>query len=198
MNQAADHAGERAKPRHAAWRSAPIAALDRPRPGNMRFILHDSPQEFRIVITGDLAGSQVQSLEWAWETGKSILRGRALVVDICGITTADSAGGELLRRMRDSGAHVTPALELRPEGFPSLAGATPGPRVRRRIPCGAARGIVRRLLPAVLAVTRDRLATGVCPTEAGKFHRLNLWRLATAPPAASSDIERRSAREVVK
>ena len=56
MNPAAYQAGERANPGAAVRRSASTVALDSPRAVDLNFMLHDSPQEFRIVITGDLAG----------------------------------------------------------------------------------------------------------------------------------------------
>jgi ABC-type transporter Mla MlaB component len=78
---------------------------------------HDSAQAFRFVLSGELAGDAVQQLEWAWETAKSILAGRDLIVDVSGIANADRSGGELLCRMRESGARLTAALPPVSGGF---------------------------------------------------------------------------------
>jgi ABC-type transporter Mla MlaB component len=79
----------------------------------MELYQHDSPTLFRFVLRGDLAGDRVQNLEHAWATAKSILDRKELVVDVSGITDADTFGMDLLSRMRESGARLTAAL--RPE-----------------------------------------------------------------------------------
>ena len=72
----------------------------------MEMFQHDSAGSFEFVLRGELAGDCVRELERAWETAKSILRGRELAVDISGITDADGAATGLLARMRESGAHL--------------------------------------------------------------------------------------------
>jgi ABC-type transporter Mla MlaB component len=71
---------------------------------------HDGPTVFRFVLRGKLSGVQVQELDHAWNTAKSILSGKELVIDISGITDADPAGVDLLSRMRESGARMIAAL----------------------------------------------------------------------------------------
>lgn len=71
---------------------------------------HDSAAMFRFVLRGRLNGDQVQDLECAWTTAKSILAGKDLAVDISGLVDADRAGLDLLFRMRTSGARLTAAL----------------------------------------------------------------------------------------
>jgi ABC-type transporter Mla MlaB component len=106
---------------------------------------HDSATMFRFVLRGELIGDWVQDLEHAWNTAKSILGGKDLVVDISGITKADSLGVDLLSRMRESGARLTAALPpesedlLRSLGVPMEA---PGGRrgsTRARRPLSFAR-----------------------------------------------------------
>jgi hypothetical protein len=75
---------------------------------------HDSATTFRFVLRGELAGKQVQELEHAWNTAKSILDGKALVVDISEITSADPAALELLSRMQATGACLRGALPSGP------------------------------------------------------------------------------------
>ena len=78
---------------------------------------HDSATMFQFVLRGELIGDGVQDLEHAWNTVKSILAGKELVVDISGITNADTAGVELLSRMRESGARLSAALPPESEAF---------------------------------------------------------------------------------
>ena len=78
---------------------------------------HDSATTFQFVLRGELIGDRVEDLEHAWNTAKSILGGKQLVVDISGITNADAAGVDLLSRMQKSGARLTAALPPESEQF---------------------------------------------------------------------------------
>lgn len=94
---------------------------------------HDSAAAFRFVLRGILAGDGVGELRHAWNTAQSILKGKDLLIDISGITDADGPGIELLCRMRESGARLTPALP--PESgnalrFPVTPAAASGGRFR--------------------------------------------------------------------
>lgn len=98
----------------------------------MEIYLHDSAARFRFVLRGDLTGGQVPELEQAWTTAKSILKGRDVEVDVSGLTNADRLGLQLLSRMRDSGARLTPALPLESGEFLRSLGvpaAGPGGRL---------------------------------------------------------------------
>ena len=88
---------------------------------------HDGAEVFRFVLSGELCGNAVQQLEWAWETAKSILDGKELIVDVSGIANADPLGLELLIRMRAAGGRITADLPpvsldlLAQLGVPALA-----------------------------------------------------------------------------
>src|SRR5690242_15553591 len=103
----------------------------------MEMYQHDSAAMFRFVLRGDLVDDQVQELEHAWSTAKSILKGKELVIDVSGMTDADEFGVELLSRMRDSGARLTAALPAKCKGILRSLGlplAPPvGPSVRNRV-----------------------------------------------------------------
>jgi ABC-type transporter Mla MlaB component len=71
---------------------------------------HDGVEMFEFVLRGELSGDGVQNLERAWNTARSILAGRMLVVDISGIANADPQGVDLLSRMREAGARLIAAL----------------------------------------------------------------------------------------
>lgn len=93
---------------------------------------HDSVTRFQFVLRGELIGDRMQDVEHAWNTAKSILRGKELVVDISGITNADPPGVDLLSRMRESGARLTAALPPESEEFlRSLGVPMAAPRGRR-------------------------------------------------------------------
>jgi ABC-type transporter Mla MlaB component len=71
---------------------------------------HDSAATFRFVLMGELTGGAVHELQYAWDTAKSSLAGKELVVELSGLTSADPLGIELLSRMRESGARLAAAL----------------------------------------------------------------------------------------
>jgi ABC-type transporter Mla MlaB component len=77
---------------------------------------HYSATTFQFVLRGRLGGDGVRNLEHAWNTAKSILAGKELIVDVSGITDADPSGVALLSRMRESGARLTAALPPASEG----------------------------------------------------------------------------------
>ena len=67
---------------------------------------HDSADRFRFVVQGELTGGGVQQLRWAWQTARSILDCKQLVVDVSKVDKIDTPGIELLSLMRDSGARL--------------------------------------------------------------------------------------------
>ena len=69
--------------------------------------LHDRPALFQFVLRGELTGDPVRSVEHAWDTARSVLGRRELVVDLSGVTDADASGVALLTRMQESGARLT-------------------------------------------------------------------------------------------
>lgn len=81
----------------------------------MGIYLHDSASSFRIVLRGDLAGPDVRELESVWTTGKSILNGRELLVDVTELEKADHSGADLLSRMRSAGALLVKARPPAPK-----------------------------------------------------------------------------------
>ncbi len=67
---------------------------------------HDGATTFRFVVRGELSGKAVGELEQAWTTATSILRQRALVVDVSGVTNTDASGLCLLSRLQESGCRL--------------------------------------------------------------------------------------------
>ena len=83
----------------------------------MDIYLHDRSAAFQFVLKGQLIGDWVQRLEYAWDTARSVLGGKEVVVDLSGISDADALGMDLLSRMRASGARLTASLPLESEAF---------------------------------------------------------------------------------
>ena len=79
---------------------------------------------FQFVLRGKLAGDWVQNLEHAWDTARSVLGAKELVVDLSGISEADEPGVALLSRMRQSGAVLTAAHPPQSESFLASLGVT--------------------------------------------------------------------------
>ena len=120
----------------------------------MEMYLHDNPAMFRFVLYGDLTGGAAPELEHAWNTARSILNGRDLVIDVSGIEDADEFGVELLSRMRDSGARLTAVLPpkserlLRSLGLPVAVPS--GPSIKARVLSFFNFAGLRKLLAEVL------------------------------------------------
>ena len=93
---------------------------------------HDAATMFRFVLRGELVGERVHDLEHAWITAASILDHKELIVDVSGVSNADSPGIELLSRLREAGARLTatPPPESG-EFIRSLGIATVAPSRRR-------------------------------------------------------------------
>lgn len=67
---------------------------------------HDQAKTFRFVLVGELDGTSAHELQCAWETARSVLRGRELLVDLTQMTTAGPEGRGLLSRMKEAGARL--------------------------------------------------------------------------------------------
>jgi ABC-type transporter Mla MlaB component len=77
---------------------------------------HDAASLFRFVLMGRLAGRDVEDMEHAWITARSVMDGKELVVDLSAVTEIDGAGMHLLARVEACGARVIyPAQPARTE-----------------------------------------------------------------------------------
>lgn len=70
------------------------------------YFIHDGAGAFRLKISGDLSGPAVASLDQAWRTGMSVLRGRPLVIDLADVRHADESGRDLLLHWHRIGARI--------------------------------------------------------------------------------------------
>lgn len=83
----------------------------------MDYYQHDGATTFRFQLAGDLAGPGVTDLEHAWQTARSIMDGKQLVLDVSDVTGADATGMQLLKRMLGSGARL---ISAEPPASPDL------------------------------------------------------------------------------
>ncbi len=120
----------------------------------MTIYQHDAALVFRLQIVGALRGLYVAELEQSWRTARSIMEGKALVVDLSGLSDADERGMQLLARMRDAGAKFVTAS--RPEaldvarrlGLPTESAPAHRSRCEARVCVSWLRGrVIRTLKP---------------------------------------------------
>ncbi len=103
-----------------------------------RIGIHDSAAAFRLKLEGPLGAAGVPEVEACWRTAASTMAGREFIVDLSDAAPADTAGEELVARLRAGGARF---LTAEP------------PRRRDRL-----HGL--RNFPALLACLFARLAAG--------------------------------------
>jgi ABC-type transporter Mla MlaB component len=123
------------------------------------YYIHDESAAFRFRLAGDLSQIDVVELEQARQTASSIIGERALVIDLTGLVSIDSAGRELLQQWHSRGARliVNSARALaRIEGLTGLA-VTVVPTLRksgRFVPSRAAMVWLAALSGLLLVPTR--------------------------------------------
>ena len=123
------------------------------------YYIHDGAEVLTLRIIGPVTGSATAELEQAWQTARSTLAGRNLVVELGEHAVVDSGGLALLRRLSGHGARFVTtsprpdalaqaASERTPEFLPS-----PKPSLWTRLLCclgtfcGLAKARFRRPLP---------------------------------------------------
>jgi anti-anti-sigma regulatory factor len=75
----------------------------------LRITTHNESQAISLVVEGKLVGPWVKELEKCWESLLAAEPAKAVVVNLTAVTFVDSAGRELLTRMRRQGARLVPA-----------------------------------------------------------------------------------------
>ena len=74
--------------------------------GNLDFFIHVGSDALRLKVLGDLCGPGVASLDQAWRTARSTLRGRLLIIDLVSASYADEYGRDLLLGWHRIGAKI--------------------------------------------------------------------------------------------
>src|SRR4051812_40752750 len=105
----------------------------------LRVTAHNGPDTWRLQLEGKLAGEWVAEAERTWTNAPA---GKAVEVDLRGVTATDSAGTSLLQRMHAAGARLTA------EGVAMRALVD---EVRRRRRAGAGARVLTLAALAVLA-----------------------------------------------
>jgi hypothetical protein len=72
----------------------------------LRYYMHDGPSAFRFELAGDLTNEAARRLDQDWRTASSVTGGRALIVDMTFVTSAEKDGRALLARWHAAGAQI--------------------------------------------------------------------------------------------
>ena len=75
---------------------------------NFKYYIHDSVGACRLQLLGQLGESDVVELSSCWETARTILGGRRLVLDVREVTSIDDTGKKWLAQMMQDGAACLP------------------------------------------------------------------------------------------
>lgn len=71
-----------------------------------RITIHDEPPVMSLVVEGKLVGLWVKELETCWESALAADPSRRMGVNLAAVTFVDSAGRDLLTRMRKRGTRL--------------------------------------------------------------------------------------------
>jgi anti-anti-sigma regulatory factor len=75
----------------------------------LRITVHDKPEFLTFRVEGALAEPLVQELERCWEATHPVDPGRALQIDLTGVTFVDDSGKKLLAVLHAQGARFVAA-----------------------------------------------------------------------------------------
>jgi anti-anti-sigma regulatory factor len=75
----------------------------------LRITTHNETQTPSFIVEGKLVGPWVKELEKLWESVLATEPSKAMLVNLTAVTFVDSAGRELLTRMRRQGAMLVSA-----------------------------------------------------------------------------------------
>ena len=86
----------------------------------MRYYMHDGPAAFRFELAGDLNGVDASRLEQDWQTARSVVGRRTLILDVSFVTGIDDAVRGLFRKWYAGGAKFAAASKLSREIVESI------------------------------------------------------------------------------
>lgn len=67
--------------------------------GSLKFYLHDNSDAFRFQLIGQFTASSVTELNGCWRTARPSVAGRKIRLDLRGLTDADEAARDWLRKL---------------------------------------------------------------------------------------------------
>lgn len=73
----------------------------------LKIAVDDDGSRIRVKVEGELAGPEAHVLEVNWHNATRLREEKNAVVDLCGVTSIDAAGREVLRQMIDDGAELS-------------------------------------------------------------------------------------------
>jgi hypothetical protein len=111
----------------------------------LKTYLHDGASSFRIELIGELKESDLGELAGCWQTAKSSVEGRAVVVDVTSLKAADEDAMRWILAMLSEGARILDAQEMTNAVPPRLI----DPRVKLAKPSGKVSKGLRSLLEHV-------------------------------------------------
>lgn len=77
-----------------------------------KYYIHDSVPTLRFQLIGDLRAAHVRELNGSWETARTTVNKRRLLLDVSQLYSTDDDGRAWLLKMRDAGAEFVPATYL--------------------------------------------------------------------------------------
>jgi hypothetical protein len=80
---------------------------------NFKYYIHDSVGACRLQLLGQLNESEVAELSSCWETARTILGSRRLLLDVREVTSIDDSGKKWLAQMMQDGAACLPESFLK-------------------------------------------------------------------------------------
>jgi len=79
---------------------------------NFKYYIHDGIAECRLQLLGRVGEPEVAELSSCWQTARTILGGRRLVLDVREVTSIDDSGKKWLAQMIQDGAACLPEFFL--------------------------------------------------------------------------------------
>ena len=90
-------------------KSAPRRVLSGRVPSSsFKYYIHDSVHSCRLELLGELSESDLPEMTGCWQTVKTTLGARQLILDLRRLANADAAGGRWLADMGAAGAKYVP------------------------------------------------------------------------------------------
>ena len=79
----------------------------------LKYYIHDGVECFRLQLLGELAEGDVPDLTGCWNTARTTLANRKLLLDLTKLSKADEAGRQWMLSMVREGATVQPESYFR-------------------------------------------------------------------------------------
>jgi hypothetical protein len=73
-----------------------------------KYYIHDTAAGYSLAMSGPLTASSVAELDCCWQTARTTLKNRDLILDLRGLTSVDDAAKQWLASMNHEGAKYLP------------------------------------------------------------------------------------------